>query len=108
MCLPYSVKVTFDGKYQVEHEVSDKNIPNNLCSEGSYTLTSKEKYKQYYTYAFTDADYEYAVAVSGGTCLSDKSINLVLISPRNRKYSTAFYGNAVSHDLLYRITADEI
>jgi hypothetical protein len=49
-----TTKVVFDNKYEITHT---EDMTHSLLNESSYEL-----YNRYYTYMFTDADYEYAVA----------------------------------------------
>ena len=58
--------ITFDSSVQMDHTFSSIDLPYNFGWMGNYEYrgTSKEKY---YTYTFTDADYQYAL--ENGTVL---------------------------------------
>ena len=61
LSIPLKITVTFDGEFIVKHDFKSKEtIPNCICDEKNYHLTESTKYFEYYTYTFTDADYEYA------------------------------------------------
>ena len=56
--------ICYDGEYVIEHEYLDNKFSahdnRNICLNKSYKITRGEQ-GYYYTYTFTDADYEYAV-----------------------------------------------
>lgn len=63
LSIPSKMTVIFDGQFIVKHDFKSKEtIPNCICDEQNYHLTESTKYFEYYSYTFTDADYEYAVS----------------------------------------------
>lgn len=53
-------KVKFDGQIEMVFN-DDIDSPYNIMSSLNYAVDRPKKYNVYYTYTFTDADYQFAL-----------------------------------------------